>query len=147
MDTERPWLYNVVSCFVSNMDNCQVLTWRWRYEHARASDAKDCIGIFRFRNFAQTSHVFDSFFIQTRSDGFAPLRQEAISGLRERRWSGDSSRTGWISTWKLDGFGGMIDDLWVLRQNDLWGNRNRALEWRAKWLAVSMDIGMATVSK
>ena len=56
-------------------------------------------------------------------------------------WAIHRAQAGYRGNWTV--FGGMIDDLWVLRQNDLWGNRNQAfgMAERNGWLSRS-DIGM-----
>lgn len=136
-------LFHVLS---PNMDNCQVLDMAMA---VRTTQELPMEGLHRYMQLPQlrlqTSHVFDSFFIQTRSDGIRSASAGSYIGIEGETmvWAIHRAQAGYRrGSWTV--FGGMIDDLWVLRQNDLWGNRNQAfgMAERNGWLSRS-DIGMA----
>ena len=128
------------------MDNCQVLDLAMA---VRTTQELPMEGLHRYMQIPQlrlqTSHVFDSFFIQTRSDGIRSASAGSYIGFEGETmvWAIHRAQAGYRrGNWTV--FGGMTDDLWVLRQNDLWWNRNQAfgMAERNGWLSRS-DIGMA----
>ena len=136
-------LFHVLSL---NTDNCQILDMAMA---VRTTQELPMEGLHRYMQLPQlrlqTSHVFDSFFIQTRSDGIRSASAGSYIGIEGETmvWAIHRAQAGYRrGNWTV--FGGMIDDLWVLRQNDLWGNRNQAfgMAERNGWLSRS-DIGMA----